>query len=170
MSPNSSFLLSPNVRSKRQSCSGVVNDLYVSVGWLQVLFLKHNSSGIAKWKHKTVCFAECDSLCMLFSIQSKMFLESVLINWKGLETIYSPPCFRPTNMNMWKFVHHMSQSSLSSRKLFHLWASHIDLLKKKSIKYVHNLGNTNITFLINKLRTFSPAFLFCVIWVCKVRT
>lgn len=34
---------------------------------------------------------------MLFSIQSQMFLESVLINWKGMEMIYSPPCLRPTN-------------------------------------------------------------------------
>lgn len=79
-------------------CSGMTGR--TSVGLLQILFLKYKNSRIKKGKQSTVCFAECDSLCMLFSTPSQMFSQSVLINWKEMEMIYNPTCLRPANMTM----------------------------------------------------------------------
>lgn len=87
-------------------CSGMTGR--TSVGLQQVLFLKYKNPSIKKGKQRTVCFAECDSPCMLFSTQSQMFSESALINWKEMEMIYTPTCLRPTNMTMRNFMHHTS--------------------------------------------------------------
>lgn len=101
----SSFIQSVEQEMELLGCSGMTGR--TSVGLLQVFSSNIKIQASQKGKQMTVCFAECDSLCMLFSTPSQMFSQSVLINWKEMEMIYTPTCLRPTNMTMWNFAPHI---------------------------------------------------------------
>lgn len=108
ISSNHSFLLSYKVRSTRWSYSDVMESLVepqqdccrCCSSNIKIQASKKESKGlfvllnVAHW----VCYFLHQVKCS----------ESVLINWKEIEMIYTPTCLRPANMTMWNFMHHTS--------------------------------------------------------------